>query len=142
MDEQQAKQYFAQSWLQLSDPLQAALRLADRVGFDIDTIWISETWIHDDDVLAYKADCLRKANEADPELLPTKAQAARTLWAHLQTMRGDSKTKAIVAYAELMGYVEKPSPVGINQTIKQAVLPQDKQLLKEVISEVIAADDC
>lgn len=103
----------------------------------------SNEWPNDKAVLA---ELKRLRNEGDDmEMLPGKSELAIEVWNKMQDCSADDFAKLAKLYAELRGYIEKPSPstnvnvftqkcievptLGSNQEWEDAVAKQQTELL-------------
>jgi len=107
MQELELKKAFAKLLLKISDPFKAALELfPDNTN---KALRVAHEWPQDPDVKAATEDLLYTDEALD--LLPTKAELAKSIWdkMHSPQLYTDDFTKLGKLYAEVRGFIEKPS---------------------------------
>lgn len=115
MNEQELKSAFAAELLKTpNDPFKAALAV-----FGADTgraLRAAHEWPNDADVLAEKARLSGELGEM--AFLPGKAELARSIWerAHNERTTTDDYAKLAKLYAEVRGFIDKPT-TNINNNV-------------------------
>lgn len=78
----------------------------------------SVEWLNDEEVLAFKQQLLEDNERGELAFLPSKAEAARLAWdlANAGPFIED-RLKALKLYSDILGYIEKPSAVNVNNNV-------------------------
>lgn len=114
------KKQFAANWLRYPDnPMKAAFETVVRAQ---DALPMGTNWPNDAEVIALR-DQLAAGPDAK-QFLPTKELQARDIYAIAQGQRIDAEArlKAHRLYAEIMGFIEKPSTNGAINILNQGVM--------------------
>lgn len=102
----EAKLQFAHEMLRFEDPEQAAWATFTNPRDAVERLVAAKTWLMDDIVQAE----MRRLAKALPEkdFLPTRAQTAREVWkTTVAMMPGPDRNNGFMAYAKIMGYLDK-----------------------------------
>lgn len=91
-----------------------AYSAANKLGVDHETAaHIARFWINDPEVARIQQELLEEYGPR--EFLPTREQAARTVYQRAESANNDDFVKMMKLYAEMMGFIEKPG-LTINNT--------------------------
>lgn len=107
-DEAEAKRLFAQVWAENPDfPLKAAFAVFPAGEDYAKASSIAQRWPHDNEVLTLKRQLIEQAG-GELNMLPAKAEFARTLWHSLKdpTISPSDRVKFAQLFGETMGYVK------------------------------------